>query len=279
MRNVWLMAQFSLSEMIRRKILPILGVMTVGFFVLFDFAISQQASIQGQGNTVSNFMTVYGDKVLAAFFISLFIGFMAIFIVSGAITPEVDNGTLLVIQARPLKRWELVLGKWAGMALIQLIIIPVLVLTTSGILQSHFPHQTIPAGSLIQTILAFWGEGWILSLLALSGSIFLSQVANGVMIGLAFIINFILGSIAQASQHSLVLKSVSQGLNLLMPTSGLYQRALFEWVGGSANPLLLSVMGPFGVSHPPASSIFIYAALYAALILALSFRWYARLDF
>jgi ABC-type transport system involved in multi-copper enzyme maturation permease subunit len=218
MRNVRLVAHLSINEMIRRKILPIVGIMTVGFFVLFDFEIGQQVTYQALGNSLTNLTRIFSDKVLAAFFINQFIGFMAIFIVPGSVTPEVDNGTLLIILARPLKRWEIIAGKWTRVALMQLVVIPLLVLITTLIIRFHFPHQPIPFSSLIQTILAFLSEGWILNLLALFGSIFFSQVANGILVGLAFVINFILGSICQLTHDSLILATVSSSLNLLMPT-------------------------------------------------------------
>ncbi len=277
-RNIRLIAQMSINEMSRRKILPILGIMTLGFFVLFDFVIGGQSSAAVPGNPLSNLATVVGDKVMAAFFVNLFIGFMAIFIVSGAITPEVDNGTLLVILARPLKRWQIIAGKWLAVLVMQVVMIPILVIVTSIIVHAYFPHQSIPLPALMGTILSFLEEGWILSLLALLGSVFLSQVANGIMIGLAFIINFIVGSMAQLVHHSLILQIVSPTLSLLMPTNELYRRALFEWSGGISNPFLLSALGPFGVTHPPAGSIAIYAIIYAGIVFAITCRSFARLD-
>ncbi len=278
MRNIRLIAQLNTNEMMRRRILPILVIMTLGFFILFNVVIGQQTSNIDQGQPMLTLATIAGDKVMAAFFINLFIGFMAIFMVAGSITPEIDNGTLLVILARPLKRWEIIAGKWMAVMSMQLLMIPVLVVATNWVISMHFSHQNIPLPALIGTIASFLEEGWILSLLALFGSVFLSQVANGILIGLAFLINFIVGSIAQLTLHSLTLQILSSSLNLLIPTNGLYRRALFEWGGGTSNPFLLSAMGPFGVSHPPASSILIYAVIYAGVIFALACRSFDRLD-
>lgn len=278
MRNIRLIAQLNINEMMRRRILPILVIMTLGFFILFNVVIGQQTSNIDQGQPMLTLATIAGDKVMAAFFINLFIGFMAIFMVAGSITPEIDNGTLLVILARPLKRWEIIAGKWMAVVSIQLLMIPLLVVATNWVISMHFSHQNIPLPALIGTIASFLEEGWILSLLALFGSVFLSQVANGILIGLAFLINFIVGSIAQLTLHSLTLQILSSSLNLLIPTNGLYRRALFEWGGGASNPFLLSAMGPFGVSHPPASSILIYAVIYAGVIFALACRSFDSLD-
>ena len=278
MRNIRLIAQLNINEMMRRRILPILVIMTLGFFILFNVVIGQQTSNIDQGQPMLTLATIAGDKVMAAFFINLFIGFMAIFMVAGSITPEIDNGTLLVILARPLKRWEIIAGKWMAVVSMQLLMIPLLVVATNWVISMHFSHQNIPLPALIGTIASFLEEGWILSLLALFGSVFLSQVANGILIGLAFLINFIVGSIAQLTLHSLTLQILSSSLNLLIPTNGLYRRALFEWGGGASNPFLLSAMGPFGVSHPPASSILIYAVIYAGVIFALACRSFDSLD-
>ena len=278
MRNIRLIAQLNINEMMRRRILPILMIMTLGFFILFNVVIGQQTSNIDQGQPMLTLATIAGDKVMAAFFINLFIGFMAIFMVAGSITPEIDNGTLLVILARPLKRWEIIAGKWMAVMSMQLLMIPVLVVATNWVISMHFSHQNIPLPALIGAITSFLEEGWILSLLALFGSVFLSQVANGILIGLAFLINFIVGSIAQLTHHSLTLQILSSSLNLLIPTNGLYRRALFEWGGGASNPFLLSAMGPFGVSHPPASSILIYAVIYAGVIFALACRSFDGLD-
>ncbi|WP_028962095.1 ABC transporter permease [Sulfobacillus thermosulfidooxidans] len=278
MHNVRLIIIMTWKELIRRKTLPILVGMTMIFLIIFDLEIRQQPLYSVATNPLANLTTLFGDKLLAAFFINLFMTFIGIFIVAGFIANDVENGTLFVIMARPIKRWQLILGKWLAIALMEGLYLPLVVLVIQNVISSHFPGTGLSGKTMVQLLVAFLAESWIVSILALLGSIILPQVAAAITVALAFVGNFILDSIAQFSPQGTWVHRLAFLFQFLLPTDKLYQRALYEWNGGSSNPFLLA-SGPLGVVQPVSFGIVIYAAFYIVGALWLACMIFNRLDF
>ncbi len=56
--------------------------------------------------------------VMLAFMFSFVLTMTAVFAASPAIGPEIENGLLLAVLARPIRRGEVLLGRWLGLAAI-----------------------------------------------------------------------------------------------------------------------------------------------------------------
>ncbi|WP_053959970.1 ABC transporter permease [Sulfobacillus thermosulfidooxidans] len=278
MYNLRLIIAMTVKELIRRKTLPILIAMTCLFLIVFDLEIQQQRIYSAATNPLGNLTTLFGDKLLAAFFMNLVIAFIGIFIVAGFIPNDIDNGTLFVVLARPIKRWQLIVGKWLTVAFLELLYLPLVIVTVQEIIVSHFPGAALNIPTLMQLLAAFITEAWVINILALFSSIVLPHITAAIMVGLAFIANFILGSIAPYSPSNSWTHHLFVLFQFLLPTDDLYRRAWYEWNGGASNPLILTG-GPFGGNHPVPVAIVIYALFYIASTLWLSCTVFDHLDF
>jgi ABC-type transport system involved in multi-copper enzyme maturation permease subunit len=54
--------------------------------------------------------------VMLAFMFSFVLAMTAVFAASPAIGPDIENGLLLAVLARPIRRSEVLLGRWLGLA-------------------------------------------------------------------------------------------------------------------------------------------------------------------
>jgi ABC-type transport system involved in multi-copper enzyme maturation permease subunit len=55
---------------------------------------------------------------MLAFMFSFVLAMTAVFAGSPAIGPDIENGLLLAVLARPIRRSEVMLGRWLGLALV-----------------------------------------------------------------------------------------------------------------------------------------------------------------
>ncbi len=270
----------TIKEAFRRQTLVVSVVLvTLLMAALWYFVAHQQKAAIANAPMVNTFQSVTALG-LGSFMINLVVAFFAIFCLSGNLSSEIETGTLAAVAARPIVRSRILLGKWIGIALIEIGYVSLVFAGVIGIILTYNPWVT-PAGQL----LAAWGlfvlEGWLLSAVALLLSVWLSPVAGGVGLSILYFTEFVAGAFSQSvgSQASSVHAATSV-LALLLPTDSLYRRATFEIFGGRHNPLVavLGNLGPLGVNFTPSWGTVVYALIYLTGILALVVKIFKRRD-
>src|SRR3954451_16452388 len=121
--NVLEIARFTLLEAVSRRLIlagiiisaGYIGLFTLGFHFAYDRALQTSTTPQerltlGVAFAVLTLFGVYVVNYLASF--------LALFLSVGAVSGEIDSGTLHAVLARPLRRSEFVLGRWLGYAVL-----------------------------------------------------------------------------------------------------------------------------------------------------------------
>jgi ABC-type transport system involved in multi-copper enzyme maturation permease subunit len=191
------------------------------------------------------------------------------------ISGEIDSGSIQALAAKPIRRWEIVIGKWVGfvsMLTLYLFLMAggVLVLTRALL------GYTVP--NAVRGLALMWINEVLLLNVALLGGTRLSTLANGVLAFSAYGVAFIGGWIEQigaflGNQTTVVIGILS---SLLMPSEALWRRAAFEMQTALAaaavpNPLM-------STASVPSVAMVIYAVVYAAAALTLAVWSFRRRD-
>jgi ABC-type transport system involved in multi-copper enzyme maturation permease subunit len=143
-----------------------------------------------------------------------------------SIASDIESGIALAILPRPIRRSQLLMGKWLGLALLV-----TLYAAGSGLLEllgiwigtGYLPPN--PIGSLAFVA----AEGIVLMTLALLLSTRLSPMTGGVIALVLFFVAWI-GGIALAIGITFdndTIKNIGLGSRLLIPTDGLWHGAIF----------------------------------------------------
>src|SRR6185437_2020160 len=115
-------ARFTVQEAISRRLVlagAIVSVAFVGLFALgFGFLYGWVARDSVSDPTANITLVVTGTllTVMGLYAVHFLSSFLALFLSVGAISGEIDAGTLHAILARPLRRSEFVIGRWLGYA-------------------------------------------------------------------------------------------------------------------------------------------------------------------
>src|SRR5215510_2593075 len=118
-RYVLELARFTLLEAVSRRLilagvlisLGYLGLFTLGFHFAYDKALENTPDPQARLSLGVAFamLTLFGVYV-----VNFLASFLALFLSVGAVSGEMDAGTLHAVLARPLRRSEFILGRWLG---------------------------------------------------------------------------------------------------------------------------------------------------------------------
>jgi len=131
-RRIWAVARQMIAEGIRMKI-AVVFVLLIAMVVLgLPFSVSGDSSLTG---AVQSFMT-YG---LAS--TGLLLGMLTIFL-SRSISDDMTGRQIFLVATKPIARWEYVVGKWLGIALLNGVFLAASGLCIYGMV--HYIQRTHP---------------------------------------------------------------------------------------------------------------------------------------
>jgi ABC-type transport system involved in multi-copper enzyme maturation permease subunit len=119
--KVFYLAQTTLSGLIRNKILIVFILLFVGIILLMLTPLLTMKALKG-ANEVKEARSLLSSMLVGVFFLANDFGAMlAIFASASAVSDEIKMGTILPIMAKPITRWQFLLGKYVGTQLLLLI--------------------------------------------------------------------------------------------------------------------------------------------------------------
>ena len=282
MRHILTIARFTVHEAVSRRLVlasAILSLVFIGLYALGFWFLFTQAEPSGRPATPSELatagtmLTVLG--LYAVYFLS---SFVALFLTVGAISSEVDSGTLHAVLARPIRRADVVVGRWLAYAGLVGVYVALMAGSVLGLAWLVIGYQALAWPSTVGLMVL---GAIVLLTLSLLGSTMLSTLANGVvsftLFGLAWL-GGIIEFIGTMMKNEAML-NLGIVISLLVPSDAIWKAASFY----AQSPLFLVVQGvsgagPFAAAAPPTASFIVWALLYLCAVLLLAVRAFARRD-
>jgi ABC-type transport system involved in multi-copper enzyme maturation permease subunit len=268
-------ARLTIREAARRKLLLALAILTVIVIGLTGWGFQHLTTLTyADGTQIPHDelrLAVSQVLVLVEFMFSGVLALSAVVVASPAISSELESGVALSILARPVSRYQVVFGKWLGLA--ALIVIYVAATTSLELVVVGFATGYVPPGP-VDLALYLSGEGIVVMSLALMISTRLSGMTAGVISLVLFFLAWI-GGIAGAIGDvfgSAAIKNA--GTISQLPTDALWRGSVYE-----LEPVLYrDVLGatteragnPFFVQSPPSAVFLGWTVCWVVLIVALT---------
>lgn len=269
-------ARLTLKETQRRRILWIGLIMGLAFLLLFGTGfhfIYQEFEAAGNPQDESFALTFL---TLAGLYVSNFLIIMLSVLISvSTISGEIDTHTIDAVITKPIRRWEVVLGKWLGFAF--MILVGVLLLP-GGILlivylRSGFTMANVPAGLAFMVL-----EGLIIMTVSIAGGTRLSTLANGALAFMLYGVAFIGGWVEQIGALLRNETAVDLGIlsSLILPSEVMWKKASTMFQPSAAGGLEFA--GPFSVVSQPSNAMVVYAVVYVVVFLLAALWSFSRRD-
>lgn len=269
-------------EAARRRIALSAFLLGIAFLVLFAIGFHFMRTETGlptsedPGTTllrsqVFNFLGQMG--LYAVNFLTIAMGAL---VSADTLAGEIASGTVQALVTKPVRRAEIVLGKWLGFAVLLAVYLTLMDggLMAAVYLQSGYVFPNIGAGLLLTYL-----ETLVVMTLTLACSSTFSTLATGGIVfgmwGLAFIGGFVEQVGALLNNATAV--NIGIVSSLILPTEAVFRRAQYAMMSPVARSLGFSA-GPLLVVSVPSLAMVIYAALYLLAWLALAVRQFNRRD-
>jgi len=284
----WLLiTRFTLQEAIRRRLFLTMAILTLLMLVLFGLLI-HAAIDRMQANHVANgtdptLPTIYAGiaiTILAMWLVYLVISTMTIFLTISMISGEIEAGTFVVIVPKPLRRAEIIFGKWLGYALILGLYTLLLSLAFMGIIYwftGYWPTYAFAAIGMLEISMLV-----LLGLITLCGA-FVPTAANGAIAVMLFMGAFI-SSIVQFAipAQDYMVQNITAVISLIMPTDAMWHGASYyrfpAAIGVLQNFSVSSVNTPFTATQPISPQLLTWAILYSLVLPLIAILRFQRRD-
>lgn len=278
MKSIYTIAHLTFREASRRWILWVALLLGVAFLVIYALGFNEilkdiRRTTTGmtpiEQNEIYNFLLMAG-----LYAVNFLVIMMAVLTSVDTLSGEITSGTIHTLVSKPLRRWEIVLGKWFGFAGM---LILYLLLMAGGVMAIVYLTSGYLAPSALRGLGLMVLNAFLLLSVSLMGGATLSTLANGVLVFGLYSIAFIGGWIEQFGSFLNNQTAVNIGIlaSLIFPTEAIWKRAAYEM----QSPLVAAIgFSPFSSTSVPSLLMVVYAAVYAAFALFLAIRLFQRRD-
>jgi ABC-type transport system involved in multi-copper enzyme maturation permease subunit len=272
-------ARFTLQEAVSRRLVLAGVLLSIAFLGLFLLGYAFAYGKALEDNDPRRLTVVLASTTLTTmglYAVNFMASFLALFVSVGAISGEIDGGTLHAVLARPIRRSELVLGRWIAYVGLMVVYVVAMASAIFAIGRAIADYEAIDP---MLTVLLLALNAVLLMTLSLFGSTWLSTLANGVVVfslfGLAWLAG-IIEFVGEALRNEAMV-NLGIAVSLVVPSDGLWRAASYY----VHSPLTATMVGqgqgvlPFAAIAPPAAPFVLWAGGYVALCLAgavLAFR-------
>jgi len=279
--RVLTIARLTILEASRRKLLIALAELTVVVVVLTSWGFSRLPTMRdvtpAEVRLAASQLTI-----LVAFMFSGVLALGSTLVAAPSIASDIESGIALAILPRPIRRSEVLMGKWLGLA-----VLVTLYAGGSGLLEllgiwlgtGYLPPNPVAALALVAA------EGIVLMSLALLLSTRMAPMTGGVVALVLFFVAWIGGialAIGQVFDNETI-KNIGRGSRALIPTDGLWHGAIFylepsEVLAAAQAAGRARAGNPFFADTPPSVWYIVFVVAWILLVLMLANWSFARRD-
>jgi ABC-type transport system involved in multi-copper enzyme maturation permease subunit len=278
MPPVLVIARLTVQESSRRRLLLALLILTlvvVGFSAWGFNKITTVTNRAGQTLPPDQVALVTSQLLIVVVF--MFSGVLALSaaVVAGPlISSEVESGLLLSMLARPLRRSEVVIGKWLGLGV--LVGIYAAGAGTLELAAVYWATGYMPPHP-VDLLVYVAAEGLVLLSLGMLLSTRLSGITAGVIALVAWLIAWIAGVVGDIGigLQNPALENIGVVSHLVLPSDGLWRGAIFAMEPDTLIAALRAAgtfgrANPFAAVDPPPLEFLAWVVVWFAVMLVLS---------
>lgn len=278
-------ARLTVRELCRRRVVWVLAALTIVSVLLVSFGLDRLVTLaRNEGtNEIEIRIGVSQVLILIAFMFSFVLAMTAAFVGAPAVGGDLESGVALALLARPIRRTDLLLGRWLGSALVVVlyaIASGLLAIAAATVISGFGPPEPLLAVAFLAA------EALVLLTLTLALGSVMPSIAAGAIAVVGFGLGWMAGVLVGVASALGVdaLRSVAEFSRLLLPTDGLWRGVIY----GLEPPVVMMIAtgragaladaNPFYATQAPSVPFIIWSVAWMVLVLGAATWWFERRD-
>lgn len=276
MNRLLTIVHLTLHEALRKRILTATAICGAGFLVLygvgFHFIVRNFAHKMGVMASAERLFGLSAFTLAGLYAVNFLTVMSAVLLPVDTLSGEIDSGVVQTIASKPVRRSEIVLGKWLAYVLVAGAYTLTLaggVLLIARVL-GHFTPPNVAIGLPLMLL-----ESMLLVTLSIWGGARFSTVTNGVIAFGFYGVAFLGGWTEQIGSllNNDAARNVGTVASLIMPSESLWQLAAHHM-----QPKVMAEMHltPFSPASVPSGAMVVWAAGWTLVLLAAAVRGFGK---
>ena len=280
-----IIARLTVRELIRRRVVWVLAILSIVSVALVGWGLERLVAI-ARADAVDEIQIAIGVSqilILIAFMFSFVLAMTAAFVGAPAIGGDLESGVALAILARPIRRAEMMVGRWLGCAVVvaaYTVVSGLLAIGVAQLVSGYGPPESFLAVAFLS------GQALVLLTLTLALGSVLPSIAAGAIAVVGFGLGWMAGVMAgvAAALGVDLLGRVAEVSRWILPSDGLWRGVIY----GLEPPLVLLIAAgeapelananPFYAPAPPPLIFVIWSVVWMGLVLGLAAWRFERRD-
>ncbi|MBI4674855.1 MAG: ABC transporter permease [Chloroflexi bacterium] len=268
MRGILTISQLTIHEALRKRVLLAALLLGLAFLVIFAlgfYFMNREVVLAPRGpETQAQRALIYIFLTMAGLYaVNFLMVMMAALLPVDTLSGEIRSGAIQSLVTKPLRRAEIVLGKWLGF---WVILAGYLALMAGGVLLIVYVISNTTPPNVWMGLSLMLLEATLLLTLSIAGGTRLSTLANGVLVFGLFGLAFIGGWIEQIGTlfANETARNIGVIASLLVPSESLWQLAAYTMQPPLMRDLSIT---PFSPASVPSNAMVVWAIGYTLLVL------------
>jgi len=280
----FVIARLTFLEAVRRRIVLAAALLGLAFLILyatgFYFAQRDIAPIAPEGPGLGMLYRsglVSGFTIMGLYAVNFLAIAMAVLATADTLSGEIGSGTIQALVSKPLRRSEIVLGKWLGLA--ELLGLYLLLMAGGAMLIAYLLSGYVVPNAFIGLGLIYLEVLLVMTVTLACSSTLSTLATGGVALGL-FGLAFLGGWVEQfgALAHSQTAINLGIISSLIMPSEAIWHRASYEMTPALARSMGIDMAGPFITTSVPSLLMVAYRFLFLIAMLVFVVHRFSHRD-
>jgi ABC-type transport system involved in multi-copper enzyme maturation permease subunit len=280
-----IIARLTVAEVARRRILWVLLGLTLLSVALTTWGVERLVTLARESGEADDLEIAVGVSqvlILVAFMFSFVLAMTAAFLGAPAIASDLESGVAHAMLARPIRRADLVVGRWLGLAVVvagYAALSGLLEIAAVRAVSGYGPPSPLVAVGFIAA------QAVVLLTFALLLSTRLPAIAGGAVCVVLFGLGWMAGVFAGLGRvfDAGPLVAVAEASRWLFPSDGLWRGAIHALepavvISGVEDIGERAGANPFFAAGPPPTTFLLWSAAWIALVLGLAVVSLGRRD-
>jgi ABC-type transport system involved in multi-copper enzyme maturation permease subunit len=275
-------AMVTVREVSRRRLVLALVLLSAVAVALTGWGFSRLPGLRDHGVPLTHPELILIASQLLIFVLFMFsavLGLGAVMVAAQSVSAEVESGQALAVLARPVRRADVIIGKWLGLGAL-IVVYAAVATTVEFVAVSWATGYTPPHPAAAAAFVA--GEGLVLLTLTLCLSVRLSGITAGVVALMLFFITWIAGVAGAVGTvlNNGPIAAVGTISRMLLPSDGLWRAAIFnlepDAVVAAASGSREAAANPFTSLSAPTAPYLLWALAWVVAVVALAILAFRR---
>jgi ABC-type transport system involved in multi-copper enzyme maturation permease subunit len=282
---VIVIARLTIRELVRRRVVWVLAALSIVSVSLVGWGLERLVTL-ARADGVDELGIRIGVSqvlILIAFMFSFVLAMTAAFVGAPAIGGDLESGVALAMLARPIRRADVLLGRWLGCACVVVAytaLSGLLAIAVAFAVSGYGPPEPFLAVAFLA------GQALVLLTLTLALGSVLPSIAAGAVAVVGYGLGWMAGVMAGVASVLGVelLGRVAEVSRWILPSDGLWRGVVY----GLEPPLVvllaagrapdIAEANPFYASAPPPLALVIWSVAWIGLVLGAAAWWFERRD-